>query len=72
MGSCDTSGLDITQVKLLEEECILVNEQDQVQGSATKKTCHQLDNINKGMRMYIWYKNYPSICVCFKHHECYF
>lgn len=50
MGSNDViSGLDETQVKLLQEECILINEQDEVTGSATKKECHLLENINKGM-----------------------
>ena len=43
-----TSGLDETQVKLLEEECILIDEHDKMTGAASKKTCHLLENINKG------------------------
>ncbi|XP_005089882.1 isopentenyl-diphosphate Delta-isomerase 1 isoform X2 [Aplysia californica] len=42
-------GLDETQVKLMEEECILVDENDKNIGSASKKVCHLLENINKGM-----------------------
>ena len=41
-------GLDQTQIDLMKEECILVDENDQNIGSASKKTCHLLDNINKG------------------------
>ena len=41
-------GLDQTQIDLMKEECILINENDQNIGSASKKTCHLLDNINKG------------------------
>ncbi|XP_041365065.1 isopentenyl-diphosphate Delta-isomerase 1-like isoform X2 [Gigantopelta aegis] len=43
------SGLDETQIKLMQEECILVDEQDKNIGSASKKACHLLENINKGM-----------------------
>ncbi|GFO21326.1 isopentenyl-diphosphate delta-isomerase [Plakobranchus ocellatus] len=42
-------GLDETQAKLMEEECILVNRNDERIGSASKKICHLLENINKGM-----------------------
>ena len=42
-------GLDQTQIDLMKEECILINEDDQNIGSASKKVCHLLDNINKGM-----------------------
>ncbi|KAK3733764.1 hypothetical protein RRG08_026876 [Elysia crispata] len=42
-------GLDETQVKLMEEKCILVDTDDLKIGSASKKTCHLLENINKGM-----------------------
>jgi len=45
----DLAGLDETQVKLMEEECILVDKNDQVIGSASKKVCHLLNNIDKGM-----------------------
>lgn len=36
----DLSHLDETQVQLLSEECILVDKEDQVIGSDTKKNCH--------------------------------
>ena len=37
------------QEQLLEERCILVNEQDEVIGEATKRECHLNSNIKKGM-----------------------
>lgn len=40
---------DEEQVRLLQETCILVDHNDQVVGSASKKKCHLLENINKGM-----------------------
>jgi len=40
---------DEVQVKLMAEQCILINEKDEVIGSASKKTCHLLENINSGM-----------------------
>ncbi|KAM7301503.1 isopentenyl-diphosphate Delta-isomerase 1 isoform X1 [Ixodes scapularis] len=40
---------DPTQVQLLEEQCILVDEQDRVLGSGSKKDCHLMTNINKGL-----------------------
>ncbi|XP_059153392.1 isopentenyl-diphosphate Delta-isomerase 1-like isoform X2 [Physella acuta] len=43
------TGLDEIQVKLMEEECILVDQDDKNIGSASKKVCHLLDNIEKGM-----------------------
>nr|XP_037268277.1 isopentenyl-diphosphate Delta-isomerase 1-like [Rhipicephalus microplus] len=39
---------DPTQVQLLEEQCILVDEQDRPIGSCSKKDCHLMENINKG------------------------
>ncbi|CAL1535829.1 unnamed protein product [Lymnaea stagnalis] len=42
-------GLDEIQIKLMEEECILVDKDDNNIGSASKKVCHLLENINKGM-----------------------
>ena len=50
MASTDTltAGLDTVQVKLLEEECILIDNEDKNIGSASKKACHLLENINKG------------------------
>ena len=43
------SNFDKTQVQLLAEECILVDENDKVIGSDTKKNCHLNTNIEKGM-----------------------
>ncbi|KAJ8313539.1 hypothetical protein KUTeg_008100 [Tegillarca granosa] len=43
------SGSDKVQAKLMEENIILVNDNDRNIGSATKKECHLLENINKGM-----------------------
>ncbi|XP_064456099.1 isopentenyl-diphosphate Delta-isomerase 1-like [Ornithodoros turicata] len=40
---------DPVQVTLLEEQCIVVNEEDRVLGAASKKNCHLLENINKGL-----------------------
>jgi len=45
----DFNGLDRTQVLLMQEECILVDANDKNIGSASKKACHLLKNINKGM-----------------------
>ncbi|KAL8618027.1 hypothetical protein ACOMHN_021747 [Nucella lapillus] len=42
-------GLDDTQIELMKEECILVDDNDKNIGSASKKVCHLLENINKGM-----------------------
>lgn len=48
-GSSDNSGLDPTQASLLEEACILVDEEDQVVGCDTKRNCHLNKNIHQGM-----------------------
>ncbi|EDO35940.1 predicted protein [Nematostella vectensis] len=37
--------LDVTQRRLLEEQCILVDTDDNVQGCATKRECHLKENI---------------------------
>ncbi|CAG8553719.1 5465_t:CDS:2 [Ambispora gerdemannii] len=37
------------QARLMEEMCILVNENDTKIGADTKKTCHLMENINKGL-----------------------
>lgn len=44
----DFSSLDSTQVQLLAEECILVDESDRVIGSDSKKNCHLNVNIEAG------------------------
>ena len=41
--------LDQRQVDLLNEACILVDENDNVIGSESKKICHLMENINKGL-----------------------
>ncbi|ELT89045.1 hypothetical protein CAPTEDRAFT_150744 [Capitella teleta] len=45
----DLSGLDQTQAALMAEECILIDNNDKRIGSASKKACHAMENINKGM-----------------------
>lgn len=40
---------DDQQVKFMEEPCILVDERDSIIGTASKKKCHLLSNINQGM-----------------------
>ena len=49
LNSLDSSRYDATQVSLLEEPCILVDESDRPIGRATKKDCHLLANIQQGM-----------------------
>ena len=41
-------GLDEAQVKLLAEQCILVDENDKNIGAASKKDCHLNSNIEQG------------------------
>ena len=43
------NGYDETQVSLMKEECILIDRDDKVTGSASKKMCHLMQNINKGL-----------------------
>jgi len=45
----DLSKYDPEQSRLMEERCILVDEQDRALGAADKKTCHLMENINKGL-----------------------
>lgn len=40
---------DQGQVELLNEKCILVDQNDEVVGSESKKACHLMANINKGL-----------------------
>ncbi|KZT30568.1 Isopentenyldiphosphate isomerase [Neolentinus lepideus HHB14362 ss-1] len=47
--SIDLSGYDTEQSRLMDERCILVDEQDRALGAADKKTCHLMENINKGL-----------------------
>lgn len=39
----------ILTTRLMEERCILLDEDDNVMGDVSKKECHLMDNINKGM-----------------------
>nr|AAH99586.1 Idi2 protein [Mus musculus] len=41
--------LDELQLKRLEEICIVIDKQDQIIGADTKKNCHLMENINKGL-----------------------
>ncbi|KAI8995658.1 Isopentenyldiphosphate isomerase [Trametes punicea] len=43
------AGYDPEQTRLMEERCILVDEEDRALGAADKKTCHLMENINKGL-----------------------
>lgn len=44
-----TKQYDLTQMTLFNEKCILVDQNDKPIGPETKKNCHLLENINKGM-----------------------
>ncbi|KAK4689055.1 isopentenyl-diphosphate Delta-isomerase, partial [Tremellales sp. Uapishka_1] len=45
----DLDSYDEEQVRLMEERCILVNENDEAYGEDSKKTCHLMSNIQKGL-----------------------
>jgi len=47
--SIDLSGYDQTQSKLMDERCIVVDGNDKAIGALDKKTCHLMENINKGL-----------------------
>jgi len=49
LASIDLAGYDPEQSRLMDERCILVDEQDNALGAADKKTCHLMENINKGL-----------------------
>jgi len=42
-------GYDDEQVRLMDEVCIVIDEDDKPIGSASKKTCHLMCNIDKGL-----------------------
>lgn len=42
-------GYDPTQIMALEDECIIVNESDNIIGKSSKFECHNRDGIDKGM-----------------------
>lgn len=45
----DLAGYDEEQIRLMEEVCIVLDHNDLPVGSASKKTCHLMENINKGL-----------------------
>ncbi|EDQ85022.1 uncharacterized protein MONBRDRAFT_34433 [Monosiga brevicollis MX1] len=45
----DLSNYDEEQVKLMAEECIVIDENDKVTGHDSKKNCHLMENINKDL-----------------------
>jgi len=47
--SDDLAGYDEEQVRLMDEVCIVIDEDDKPIGSGSKKTCHQMVNIHKGL-----------------------
>ncbi|PPQ80811.1 hypothetical protein CVT25_001936 [Psilocybe cyanescens] len=49
LASIDLSTYDPEQSRLMDERCILVDEQDNAIGAVDKKTCHLMENINKGL-----------------------
>ncbi|KAF8525106.1 Isopentenyldiphosphate isomerase [Hysterangium stoloniferum] len=49
LATVDLSNYDAKQSQLMDEKCILVDEQDKAWGAADKKTCHLMENINKGL-----------------------
>ncbi|KAF5356055.1 hypothetical protein D9756_003755 [Leucocoprinus leucothites] len=49
LATVDLSSYDPEQTRLMQERCILVDENDSVIGAADKKTCHLMENINKGL-----------------------
>ncbi|THH01798.1 hypothetical protein EW026_g969 [Hermanssonia centrifuga] len=49
LSTIDLSKYDAEQSRLMDERCILVDEEDRALGAADKKTCHLMENINKGL-----------------------
>jgi isopentenyl-diphosphate Delta-isomerase len=45
----DLSGHDAEQIRLMDEVCIVLDTSDNPLGTASKKTCHLMSNINKGL-----------------------
>jgi isopentenyl-diphosphate delta-isomerase len=45
----DLAGYDEEQIRLMDEVCIVLDENDKPIGSASKKVCHLMENINKGL-----------------------
>ncbi|KAL1683952.1 NUDIX hydrolase domain-like protein [Schizophyllum commune] len=49
LASIDLSSYDAEQSRLMDERCILVDEEDNAIGAMDKKTCHLMENIDKGL-----------------------
>lgn len=47
--STDLAGYDEEQIRLMDELCIVLDENDQPLGNASKKDCHLMSNIEKGL-----------------------
>ncbi|KAL4946793.1 hypothetical protein BDV06DRAFT_181549 [Aspergillus oleicola] len=47
--SNDLQGYDDEQVRLMDEVCIVLDDDDMPIGSASKKTCHLMTNIDRGL-----------------------
>lgn len=45
----DLAGYDEEQIRLMDEVCIVLDDNDMPIGSASKKVCHLMENINKGL-----------------------
>ncbi|WEW57367.1 isopentenyl-diphosphate delta-isomerase idi1 [Emydomyces testavorans] len=45
----ELEGYDEEQIRLMDERCIVVDENDQPIGSGSKKTCHLMTNIDRGL-----------------------
>ena len=43
------SGYDTEQIKLMDEVCIVLSRDDEPLGTASKKTCHLMTNIDRGL-----------------------
>ncbi|KAG8982378.1 isopentenyl-diphosphate delta-isomerase idi1, partial [Tulasnella sp. 427] len=49
LATIDLSEYDPEQSRLMSERCIVVTPQDKPIGALDKKTCHLMENINKGL-----------------------
>ena len=45
----DLSGYDEEQIRLMDEVCIILDYDDKAIGTASKKDCHLMSNIDKGL-----------------------
>ncbi|KAF2083920.1 Isopentenyldiphosphate isomerase [Saccharata proteae CBS 121410] len=48
-GDSDLAGYDEEQIRLMDEMCIVLDKDDKPIGSASKKVCHLMENINRGL-----------------------